>query len=89
MGELVGAMRMLSNLGLNVMQYPSGKWGFVGRVPAELAYTTTDENILKEIVQSQSPAMTMKHYGVSKRVWENKAAAVADAEAAGYAVLNK
>lgn len=89
MGELAGAMRMLSNLGLNVMQYPSGKWGFVGRVPAQLAYTTADENILKEIAQSQSPAMTMKRYGVSKRVWESKASAIADAEAAGFEVVNK
>lgn len=30
------------NLGLHLIQYPSGNWGFVGSVPAKLAWKRKD-----------------------------------------------
>lgn len=42
MSELAQVMSVIKNAGLNVIQYPSGKWGFVGKVPVELAFEYSD-----------------------------------------------
>lgn len=38
MSELTSALQMVSRVGLHVTQYPSGKFGFVGSVPTDLAW---------------------------------------------------
>ena len=92
MGELQQAMRVLGGLGLHVTQYPSGRWGFVGRVPAELAYQHADGSIpteseQRDIAQSSLPAMTCKAYGIKTRVFETEQQARFAAARAGYQVL--
>lgn len=36
MGEMAQAMKMLGKLGTAIMKYPSGRYGIVGSVPAQL-----------------------------------------------------
>jgi hypothetical protein len=93
MSELQQAMKILKNMGLNVMKYPSGKYGFVGRVPAELAYIHADGSALtpseqKDIAESQSPALTCKKYGIKTRVFETEQQARFAATRAGFEVIN-
>lgn len=41
MAEMARALRSLSNLSTAIMRFPSGKYGFVGRIPAELTRPQT------------------------------------------------
>lgn len=93
MSELANAMRMIGNLGLNVMRYPSGKFGFVGRVPSDLAYIKADgtaptDNECREIAQSGFPAMVCKRLAIQTRVFETEQAARDAAKLAGYSIDN-
>jgi hypothetical protein len=49
----------------NLIQYPGGRWGFVGRVNARLAYTRKDGSLLtdedvKTLATCQSPGLLFK-----------------------------
>jgi hypothetical protein len=93
MSELANAIRMISNLGLNVTRYPSGKYGFVGRVPSDLAYvkedgTTPTEQECQEVAQASFRAMVCKRLGIKTRVFETEEAAREAAKQAGYSVAN-
>jgi len=93
MSELAQAVRLMGNLGLNVMRYPSGKFGFVGRVPSDLAYikadgTTPTHEQCREIAQSSFPAMVCKHLGIKTRVFETEQSARDAARDAGYSIDN-
>lgn len=77
MSELAHAMKIIGNMGLNVIKYPSGKFGFVGRVPMELAYikadgTTPSESECKQIAESSNPAMVCKSFGIKTRVFDTE-----------------
>jgi hypothetical protein len=93
MSELARAMHLIGNLGLNVMRYPSGKYGFVGRVPSDLAYikedgTTPTEDECKEVAQASFRAMVCKRLGIKTRVFETEQAARDAAKSAGYSICN-
>ena len=73
------------------MKYPSGKWGFVGHVPIELAYIHSDGHALteseqKDIATASFPAMACKRYGVQKRIWDSEQGAIFAAARAGFKV---
>lgn len=75
---------MFGNLGLHVMQFPSGKWGFVGSVPIELSYEPykgSYEEALKMV--NASLARFLK-----RKAWDSEAEARAAAEAAGHKLAN-
>lgn len=38
----------MKNLGLHVIEYPSGRFGFVGSVPSKLAYVTKAGNFVTD-----------------------------------------
>lgn len=93
MSELANAMHIIRNLGLNVMRYPSGKYGFVGRVPADLAYVKQDgstptEDECREVAQASFRAMVCKRLGIKTRVFETEQQARDAAKAAGYSIVN-
>jgi hypothetical protein len=75
--ELANAMRMIGNLPLVLDQYPSGKWGFVGRVPFPLKYAKLDGSAITEaetaeILRSDSPARTAKYLGIKTLAWDTR-----------------
>lgn len=80
------------NLGLHVDHWPSGKFGFVGSIPIELAYEYADGSFpisdkdAKDI-QSFGPGLVMKSRGIRTRSWQSREAAIAEAERLGYKVL--
>jgi hypothetical protein len=89
--ELANALQMVSALGLEVIKYPSGKFGFVGRVPTDLAWQMTDgsivpEDIAADIARASIRSYAMKAHGVSTRVFATHADAVRFAESRGYIV---
>lgn len=92
--EMQQAIELLaSDLGLNVIKYPSGKYGFVGRVPTDLAYikqdgSTPTEDECKEIARSSFPAMVCKRLCIKTRVFETEQAARDAALTAGYSIRN-
>jgi hypothetical protein len=73
-------------LPLNVIQFPTGTWGFVGRVPAALAHVMTDGSPVTaeaaKIAASFGPALA----NVKTRAWETREAAVAAAQDLGFDV---
>ena len=72
------AFKMFSNLPKNVLtEYPSGKFGFVGKVDARLCFQDEKgdcppEEIINEIKRSSSPSLVMKLRGVRYRVFETE-----------------
>lgn len=91
MSELSNALQMVSGLGLEVIKYPSGKFGFVGRVPADLAWqmadgSTVPDAIVAEIIRASIRSYAMKAYNVSTRVFVSREDAVNFAQSHGYTV---
>lgn len=89
MSELTSALQMFSRFGLHVTQYPSGKWGYVGNVPANLAWQMADgsvvsEEIAADIARASVRSMAMKSHGISTRVFVTHEDAVRFAESRGY-----
>jgi len=77
------------NLGLHVLQYPSGRFGFVGHVPMELAFqhedgTAPNEQEQKELVQANIPSMVCKKYGLKTRTFATEQDAILAAWSAGF-----
>lgn len=49
MSEVAAAVSLIRNLPANaVIQYPSGRWGFAGKVQVDLAYTRADGSPLTD-----------------------------------------
>ena len=89
MSELTNALQMFSRVGLHVTQYPSGKWGYVGSVPTNLAWQMSDgsavpEEIAADIAQACVRSMAMKAHRVTTRVFSSREDAVRFAEFRGY-----
>jgi hypothetical protein len=92
--EFTQAARIWSgNLGLHVDCWPSGKFGFVGSIPVELAYIYKDgsfpisEQDAKDIRQF-GPGLVMKSRGIQVRSWESRDAAIAEATRLGHKVIS-
>jgi hypothetical protein len=77
MSEMAAFLRMQGKLPLCVIQYPTKRWGFVGTVPACLAYTNTPEEIRKY----HGMGITGK---LKTRVWNTKEEALEACKEAGY-----
>lgn len=75
--------------GLHVIQYPSGRFGFVGKVPQELAHRGHPDDL--EIARICGPGLARKFAARNSRVfeslsWETKEAAIQAAADLGYTV---
>lgn len=75
----------------SITQFPSGKWGFVGKVPHQLLYRHEDgspasEEEVGKIQLASTPEMMVKQLGLKKQVFASKEEAEAFAEEAGYPV---
>ena len=86
MTEMQNALGMLARLPLSLLKTPSGRYKFVGRVPAELAYAERDGSPLKPETMASlkgcsNPAMLAK-----SRSWATEAEARAAAAESGYAI---
>ena len=72
-----------------LIQFPSGRWGFVGHVDSRLSYTMLDGSPVTAeaaaIVSGFGPALAK----VRTRAWETPEAALAAAEAIGAMVTGK
>lgn len=82
MGEMGQAFKAVNKgLGLHVMQFPTGKWGFVGSVPAEIYFVdgSTQEQI-------NNARQFGERFGPKRRIFETRAEAVSLAESRGYTV---
>ena len=73
---------------LTVLQYPSGRWGFVGSVPAELAFNFED---LRDVQCAQSSGFRIaasiaarEGRTFSTRAWDSEADALAEAARLGH-----
>lgn len=82
----------MNNLGLHVIKYPSGKYGYVGSVPAELAYVTTagstpSPRVLEEVRQSSNPSWAMKQLGIKATCFESFEEAVNFAREKGHSIV--
>jgi N12 class adenine-specific DNA methylase/broad specificity phosphatase PhoE len=77
------------NLGLHVIQFPSGKWGFVGSVPNDLGYEQKDGSpATPEQVSNIKQFGAGFVSGVRKRGWDTKEQAIAEAARLGHKPLN-
>jgi hypothetical protein len=80
--EMAGAMKILHNLPDNVViQFPSGQWGFVGRVDARLMYEQKDGSP----ASAEQIAKVMQHGSglvrdVQRRTWDTKEEALTAAQ---------
>ncbi len=74
----------------NVMQYPTGRWGFVGTVDGRLAAEHTDGTPLTE-----QEMIDCRKFGrglfknIRSRSWETREEAIAAADAIGAEVSNR
>lgn len=73
-------------LPLALIQYPSGRWGFVGKVPAELAFTALDGGTPDPEQVKIACAFGPSLAKVKARTWATAEEARAEAEAAGHEV---
>jgi len=77
---------------LSVIQYPSGRYGFVGSVPAVLAVETDDPSLIE--VGARCGLDLAKRIGARRgkfirgRAWDSRQEALAEAARHGFAVTN-
>lgn len=77
-------------MGLHVIRYPSGRYGFTGKVPASLAYRGTPEDVQVAVQHGAGIAAKIaKNQGreFTSLSWDSKDAAVAEATAQGFEVI--
>ncbi len=75
--------------GLHVIKYPSGRYGFVGRVPQVLAHEGSPEDL--ETARTAGPGLARKIAERNGRTfttlaWDTEADAIAFAAARGFIV---
>lgn len=73
---------MFGNLGIHVIQFPSGKFGYVGTVPADIYFV--DGATEKQINDARSFG---ERFGPKRRCFDTKAEAVELAVSRGYVVI--
>jgi hypothetical protein len=71
-------------LPLSIIEFPSKRWGFVGRVPMDLSYEGSAEDL--EIGRRHGFGLVSGR--VKRLTWETKDEALAAAKAKGYTVAN-
>jgi hypothetical protein len=75
---------------LSVIQFPSGRWGFVGQVPEALAIESSNPElarVAKQCGMTIARAIAKRTSDIIReRVWDTKEAALAEAAALGYEV---
>lgn len=90
MSELAHAMKMLGNLPLSLIKFPSGKWGFVGHVPTELRFEYSDPKYLRTAsdfgVGIAASIATREGGYIRTRTWESETAARMTASELGFSV---
>lgn len=67
---------------VNIIQFPSGRWGYVGKVPDELYYE--DGATPEQIQQGKEFG---ERFGPKRRSFETAEDAEAFAESRGYSVI--
>ena len=77
------------NCGLHIIKYPTGRYGFVGRVPAALAYQGSADDM--QAAAQCGPGIARKIAERNGRefktlAWDTEAEARAAAETLGFAV---
>jgi hypothetical protein len=87
MGEMVNALKNISKLPSNALiQFPSGRWGYVGSVDMRLAFVRKDgtECTAQDVENAAiaGPAFA----GLKTKAWDTKDAAIAAAAAIGIVV---
>lgn len=84
-------------LGLHVIKYPSGTFGFTGSVPASLGYTNKDgsplsaddeDEAMKEMRYSVPGGVGGKYSKFKTRSWKTAKEALAAAKKAGFEVAD-
>ncbi len=81
MREMSAFKKLSGNLGLHVIQFPSGKFGYVGSVPADIYYVdgATDKQIADAKQFGES-------FGPKRRIFATREDAVDFATSKGYQV---
>lgn len=79
-------------LGLHCIRFPSGRWGFVGSIPTELAFDYESESDLQIALQC-GPGFAMKaaaRHGRTFRTktWDSRDAAIEQARQYGHEVAS-
>jgi hypothetical protein len=75
---------------LHVIQYPTGRYGFVGRVPAVLAYRAAAEDIAAALQCGPGIARRIAQREGREFItlsWATEAEAIAEAKAQGFDVI--
>lgn len=75
--------------GLHIIKYPSGRYGFVGRVPACLAYEGSDEDLQSAAIAGPRIARLIAERNGRSFValaWNTEAEAREAARVAGYTI---
>lgn len=73
--------------GLHVIEYPNGGFGFVGSVPAQLAYVSKEgESISNELIEKQM-RLPASYRSIKTRSWNTKQDAIEAAKQLGFEVL--
>ena len=81
MNEIAQAKRLISGkLGLHVIQFPTGTWGFVGSVPVDIYYV---EGATQEEIDR---AKFGERFGPKRRIFKTKEEAIQLAASRGYEV---
>lgn len=84
MGEMAAARRILSgNLGLHVIQFPSGRYGYVGSVPADIYFV--DGATEKQIRDARQFG---ERFGPKRRTFATREEAVELATSRGYTIAD-
>ncbi len=79
------------NYQLSIIQYPSGRWGFVGSVPKDLAIRHRDNRTLsdaefREYSQASNPSMVKRRCNYVEPVFNTREDAVAFALESGVTI---
>ncbi len=83
MGEMAKALKLRNGgLGLHVIQFPTGKFGYVGSVPADIYYV---EGASQDDIQKA--AQFGERFGPKRRIFDTYADAVSLAQSRGYTVI--
>jgi len=72
-----------AGLGLHVIQFPSGRFGFAGRVPLELAYRRADGSVPTEAEVSDDLRLPGNFRALKARTFETREEACSAAAGAG------
>ena len=81
--------------GIHLLKYPTGRFGFCGRVPVSLSVVNADGTPVSDVVAEKyahdrhyaGDRVALQSNGLKRRTWETSDAAMADAAAEGYTAV--